>query len=227
LNGGYAYFPGKELIKEGIIMSEKKYMALTFDDGPSDTTSLRVLEKLKKYNAKGSFFLIGNNITPEREYIIREEMAYGCDIENHSLTHSDMRTLDRETIDSEIRETTRRIVAVTGKEPVFFRPPYININDLMFETIPYIFISGYGCEDWVPEVSAEERARRVIEGARDGAVVLLHDMEGNENTVEALDIIIPELQGRGFEFVTIRELFERGGVTPDNAKRIVYTYTDQ
>ena len=169
-------------------MSDKKYIALTFDDGPSDTTSLKVLEKLKKYNAKGSFFLIGNNITPEREYIVREELAYGCDIENHSLTHSDMRTL---------------------------------------ETIPYIFICGFGCEDWVPEVSTEERAKRVIDNARDGEVVLLHDSEGNDNTVDALDIIIPELQSRGFEFVTIRELFERAGVTPENAKRIVYTYTDQ
>ena len=207
-------------------MSEKKYIALTFDDGPSDTTSLKVLEKLKKYNAKGSFFLIGGNITPEREYIVREEIAFGCDIENHSLTHSDMRTLDKETIEAEISETTRRIVNITGKEPVFFRPPYINVNDLMLETIPYIFICGYGCEDWIPEVSAEERARRIIDSARDGEVVLLHDMEGNDNTVDALDIIIPELQSRGFEFVTIRELFDRAGVTPENAKRIVYTYTD-
>ena len=207
-------------------MSEKKYIALTFDDGPSDTTSLKVLEKLKKYNAKGSFFLIGGNITPEREYIVREEIAFGCDIENHSLTHSDMRTLDKETIEAEISETTRRIVNITGKEPVFFRPPYINVNDLMLETIPYIFICGYGCEDWIPEVSAEERARRIIDSARDGEVVLLHDMEGNDNTVDALDIIIPELQSRGFEFVTIRELFDRAGVTSENAKRIVYTYTD-
>lgn len=207
-------------------MNEKKYIALTFDDGPSDTTSLKVLEKLKKYNAKGSFFLIGGNITPEREYIVREEIIFGCDIENHSLTHSDMRTLDKETIEAEISETTRRIVNITGKEPVFFRPPYINVNDLMLETIPYIFICGYGCEDWVPEVSAEERARRIIDSARDGEVVLLHDMEGNDNTVDALDIIIPELQSRGFEFVTIRELFDRAGVTPENAKRIVYTYTD-
>ena len=207
-------------------MSEKKYMALTFDDGPSDTTSLKVLEKLKKYNAKGSFFLIGGNITPEREYIVREEIAYGCDIENHSLTHSDMRTLDKETIEAEITETTRRIVSITGKDPVFFRPPFINVNDLMLDTIPYIFICGYGCEDWVPEVSAEERAKRIIDSARDGEVVLLHDMEGNDNTVDALDIIIPELQSRGFEFVTIRELFDRAGVTPENAKRIVYTYTD-
>ena len=206
-------------------MSDKKYIALTFDDGPSDHTSLKVLEKLKKYDVKASFFLIGNEITSEREEIIRAELEYGCDIENHSLTHSDMRTLDAETIKAEIEETTRRIVAITGKEPMFFRPPYINVNDLMYEVIPYIFICGIACDDWVPEVSAEERARKAIEGARDGALVLLHDMEGNDNTVDALDIIIPELKKQGYEFVTLRQLFERAGITPENAKRDIYTYT--
>ena len=207
-------------------MSDKKIIALTFDDGPSDTTSLKVLSKLKKYGVPGSFFLIGQEITPEREYIIKEELAYGCDIENHSLTHSDMTKLDAGTIRAEIEETTRRIVAVTGREPEFFRPPYILYNDLMFENIPYIFICGLACDDWVPEVTAEQRAQKVLDGARDNMLVLLHDSEGNDNTVDALDIIIPELKSRGFEFVTISELFGRAGIDKSNAKKIVYTCTD-
>ena len=207
-------------------MSDKKIIALTFDDGPSDTTSLKVLSKLKKYGVPGSFFLIGEEITPEREHIIKEELAYGCDIENHSLTHADMRTMDAETIRAEIEETTRRIVAVTGREPEFFRPPFILYNDLMFENIPYIFICGLPCDDWVPEVTAEQRAQKVLDGARDNMLVLLHDREGNDNTVEALDIIIPELKNRGFEFVTISELFKRAGIDKSNAKKIVYTCTD-
>lgn len=207
-------------------MSDKKIIALTFDDGPSDTTSMKVLSKLKKYGVPGSFFLIGQNITPEREYIVREELAYGCDIENHSLTHSDMTKLDGETVRAEIEETSRRIMAITGKEPDFFRPPFILYNDTMFENIPYIFICGLACDDWVPEVTAEERARKVLDGARDNMLVLLHDSEGNDNTVDALDIIIPELKNRGFEFVTLTELFGRAGIDKSNAKKIVYTCTD-
>ena len=207
-------------------MSDKKIIALTFDDGPSDTTSMKVLSKLKKYGVPGSFFLIGQNITPEREYIVKEELAYGCDIGNHSLTHSDMTKLDAETIRAEIEETSRRIMAITGKEPDFFRPPYILYNDTMFENIPYIFICGLACDDWIPEVSAEERAKKVLEGARDNMLVLLHDSEGNDNTVDALDIIIPELRNRGFEFVTLSELFNRAGIDKSNAKKIVYTCTD-
>ena len=206
-------------------MSDKKIIALTFDDGPSDTTSMKVLSKLKEYGVPGSFFLIGQNITPEREYIVKEELAYGCDIENHSLTHSDMTTLDGETVRAEIEETSRRITAITGKEPEFFRPPFILYNDTMFENIPYIFIGGRPCNDWEPDVSAEERARKVLDGARGNMLVLLHDSEGNDNTVEALDIIIPELQKQGYEFVTLRQLFARAGITPENAKRDIYTYT--
>ena len=208
-------------------MSEKKYIALTFDDGPSDTTTKKVLSKLKKYGVKASFFLIGNNMTPEREYLVKEEIAYGCDIQNHSLTHSDMRKMDADTIKAEINETTRKIVALTGKEPTFFRPPYIYVNDTMFDNIPLIFISGYGCNDWIPEESASQRAKMAIDGARDGAVILLHDLEGNDATVEALDTIIPELKNRGYEFVTITDLFNRAGISYENAKKEVYSYTDQ
>lgn len=207
-------------------MNEKKYIALTFDDGPSDTTTRKVLDKLKKYDVIGSFFLIGDYI-PGREDIVKEELDYGCDIQNHSLTHSDMRIFDADTIKAEIDETTRRIVAISGKEPTFFRPPYIYVNDLMMESIPLIFISGYGCDDWVPEVGAAERAKKAIEGAKDGAVVLLHDLEGNDATVEALDTIIPELKRQGYEFVTITELFKRAGINYSNAKKEVYSYTDQ
>ncbi len=204
-----------------------KYIALTFDDGPSDTTTRQVLSKLKKHGVVGSFFLIGQNMTPEREEILREEIAMGCDLQNHSLTHSDMREMSEETIKAEIEETTGRIVSLTGKEPEFFRPPYIYVSDRMFDSIPLIFICGIASDDWIPDTDAAHRARKVIEGARNGAVVLLHDLEGNDATVEALDIIIPELKKQGYQFVTITELFQRAGITAENAKREVYTYTDQ
>ena len=63
--------------------------------------------------------------------------------------------------------------------------------------------------------------------ARDGAVILLHDMEGNEQTVQALDMIIPALKEQGYRFVTISQLFEQSGVTPDAESFIVYSYTKQ
>ena len=120
-----------------------------------------------------------------------------------------MNKMPKEEIAEEIRKTSEKITEITGKEPRFFRPPYIEVNDLMYEVIDMPFICGQGAEDWVPEVSADERARRVLKQAQDGSIVLLHDLLGNVNTVEALKTIIPELKQRGFEFVTVSELFER------------------
>ena len=119
-----------------------------------------------------------------------------------------------EEIRHEIAECSRQITDITGRAPVFFRPPFIALNQQLFDEVPLFFICGSGCEDWVPSVSAEERARRVLENAKDGEIILLHDMLRNENTVEALKIIIPALTERGYTFHTVSGLFRDCGITP-------------
>ena len=91
------------------------------------------------------------------------------------------------------------------------------------------FICGAGCEDWVPEISAAVRAERILAHAEDGQIVLLHDMPGNTNTVEALKTVIPELKKRGFSFVTVRQLFAETGITPVPGRLYsnVYQTTDE
>lgn len=91
----------------------------------------------------------------------------------------------------------------------------------MTENIDLPFICGIHGRDWEPDLPAEERARLVLEKAENGSLVLLHDLEGNTPTVEALDTIIPELKNRGFEFLTVRGIFKKLGVTPK--KGIVYS----
>ena len=206
---------------------DNKIIALTFDDGPSDTTTGQVLDVLERLQAKGTFFLIGDNITTERIPLVERALSLGCEIENHSKTHSDMRALTREQIDSEIKYTTDRITAITGRKPQFFRPPYIYYNDLMYETIDLVFISGYGCEDWEADTSAEHRIERTLAQAEDGAVILLHDFEGNHKTVEALEAIIPALREQGYEFVTVSELFRRKGVNLADQRGILFNVTSQ
>ncbi len=189
-------------------------IALTFDDGPNTTITPQVLDLLEEHNIVASFFLIAQNITPESALQARRAYDMGCTIENHTVTHRDMSAMSPEEIRKEIRGCTEKIVEITGEEPRFFRPPYIALSQTLFDTVELPFICGSGCEDWVPTVSAEERARRVLANAKDGEIVLLHDMIWNDNTVEALKTIIPELKARGFTFCTIRQIFEDCGVTP-------------
>ena len=189
-------------------------IALTFDDGPNTVITPQVLDLLEEYGAMGSFFLIAQNITPESAEVVRRAKAMGCDIENHTLTHPFMDKMSVEEIRKEVDACTEKIVEITGEAPKFFRPPFIAVNREMYDTIDMTFICGMGCEDWVPTVTAEERAERVLANAADGQIVLLHDMQWNQNTVDALKTILPELKKRGYEFVTVSQIFEMKNVTP-------------
>lgn len=196
------------------MMPDKKFVALTFDDGPTVGITDQVLDILQENEVVASFFVIGQQITDETGYLVKRAHDMGCSVENHSRTHRSMPKLSREEIVSEIQYTSDRIEEITGEKPEFFRPPFIDYDRKMYDLIDLGFICGYGCEDWVPSVTAQERIDRVLQVANSGFIVLLHDMKDNYNTVEAIKTIIPELKKQGYEFVTVRELFRRSGVKP-------------
>lgn len=203
-------------------MSEEfKYIALTFDDGPNSTTTNEVIDKLEKYGIVASFFLVGNNIDDESAKAVKRAYDLGCEIDNHSRTHSNMTELSAEEIKAEYDYTDGKVYEITGEHTKFFRPPYIAVHQIMFDNIDVPFIAGIGANDWEDRVTAEMRARMILKQAKDGDIILLHDAEGNSMTVEALDTIIPELQKQGYKFVTVTELFRAKGIKPDMEK--VYT----
>lgn len=204
-------------------MNGKKCIALTFDDGPDREITPQVLDLLDRYGAKGTFFLIGNNITPQTAHLVRRERDEGHEIACHSLTHSDMTRFTARRIASEVNETCRRIRGISGKMPRFFRPPYIAYNELMFRTVPMAFICGLGCDDWDSSVTAEQRVSTVLGQASDGVMILLHDQQNNHKTVTALETIIPELISRGYELVTLSELFAVHGIEPRADIPIIYS----
>lgn len=199
-------------------MDTEKIIALTFDDGPNTVTTPRVLDIIEKRGVPASFFVCGNNITPESGTVMKRAVMLGCEIHNHSRTHSDMTGMSPEDIRAEIDFTSDKIEETVGIRPRFFRPPYIAVNEKMHESIDLTFICGLGAEDWLEEVSAEDRYNRIISQAADGLVILLHDSvidsRCNDKTVEAVDMIIPELQRQGYKFVTVSELFEIKNVIP-------------
>lgn len=206
----------KEVEADSITTS--KLIALSFDDGPNTTTTVQMLDMLEKHGVKGSFYVIGKNINDSSAVVMKRAFNMGCDIQNHSFTHKAMNTLSAEEIKEEIATTSALIVGHVGVEPTFFRPPYIANNQLMYDNIDLTFISGIGVEDWVPTVTAEERAKRMLDIAADGVIYLLHDFVGNDATVQALDIAIPQLKEQGYQFVTVPELFKAKNITPERNK---------
>ena len=207
--------------EETEMSEEVKYIALTFDDGPNFTTTNEVIDKLEKYGIVASFFLIGNNIDDESAKAVKRAYDLGCEIDNHSRTHSNMTELSAEEIKAEYDYTDGKVYEITGEHTKFFRPPYIAVHQIVFDNVDVPFIAGIGANDWEDRVTAEMRARMILKQAKDGDIILLHDAEGNYMTVEALDTIIPELQKQGYKFVTVTELFKAKGIEPDMEK--VYT----
>lgn len=190
----------------------KPMIAITFDDGPNTTTTVQILDILEEHEVRASFFVIGNNINDSSAKVMKRAYDMGCEIANHSQTHSSMNTMTAEDIKAEIEYTSSKVEEITGEAPRFFRPPYIAVNNTMYEAIDMPFICGYGCNDWENNVTAEMRSESVLKQACDGAIILLHDFYGNSQTVEALKTIIPALKEQGYQFVTVTELFNAKGV---------------
>lgn len=201
----------------------QKLIALTFDDGPNDITTPKVLDILEEHNIPASFFVIGQFINDETAKQMTRAISLGCEIQNHSFTHAFMTKLSAEEIAEEIRKTDELIVKYTGTKPWMFRPPYIDHNETMHQTIGHTFICGVGCDDWVPECTAQQRYDVMKAQAKDGAMFLLHDLVGNDNTVEALKMIIPELKAQGYTFVTATQLFEKKGIKPEPKNGKIYS----
>lgn len=195
-----------------------KYLCLSFDDGPNnipgDNTMSDMLDILEKYKVPASFFLIGNKITEENKKVILRAVALGCDIQNHSWTHSFMGQMTADQIRQEFKKCDDAITAITGLRPSFFRPPYISLSQTVYDNIKLPFICGCGCNDWEPDKDADYRYEHMKQAAQNGTIFLLHVMEGNKATLEACNRIIPELKEQGYEFVNLPDLFEKCGVDP-------------
>ena len=206
-------------------MSTPKYCALTFDDGPSDTTKF-ILDILKFYNCTASFFVIGDRIkTDDQKETMRKAVAQGCTIENHSYTHGRLSEMSDDEILSEFNKTQEIIYDVVGEYPQFFRAPGLNDKGRLYDVVPLPFAGGScGSADWNSRLgdvtsNIDERIKGVLSVVSDGHIILMHDCGGNYLTAATLRYIIPLLKEEGYEFVNLRELFRIKGVDPKSLSR--------
>ena len=195
-----------------------KFVALSFDDGPSLTT-MQMLDVMERNDARGSFFIIGSRITDKTEASMHRAVKMGCDVENHSLTHRHMPQFSAEEQREEAARTTALIEQYVGRTPQLFRAPYLDADSVTHAVVPQIFIGGLGPSDWNKDVSVEQRIEGYLKAAEDGVIFLMHDFEGNGATAEALEVILPRLKEEGYGFVTVAELFAVKGVTPQKGIR--------
>jgi peptidoglycan-N-acetylglucosamine deacetylase len=177
-------------------------VALTFDDGPSRTQTPAILETLDRLGAHATFFEEGRHVRG-REALMRQILALGDEIGNHSFHHP------VDPGEGELAATQAAIRAATGFTPCLFRPPYGELNGAeeaaaRANGLEMVFWTLDSEDDTHPGVGPIRA--RVVRRTKPGSIVLLHDGGHHPQTVEAIAGIVEGLKRRGFRLVTVTEL---------------------
>ncbi|MER6711307.1 polysaccharide deacetylase family protein [Streptomyces sp. NPDC000877] len=178
-------------------------VALTFDDGPSAAYTATLLTYLARYDARATFFTVGQNVVAHPE-LVRAEARAGNEVGNHSLNHPDLTKLSRRQVAYQLNRTSAAIKAATGKAPTLFRPPYGAVNSTVRQATrlsPVLWTLD--TEDW-KYPNASKVAQAVISKVKRNDVVLMHDI--HPTSVAAVPEILRTLTARGYHFVTVSHL---------------------
>ena len=198
--------PASQEVSTGNIAGEEdvaKKIALTFDDGPHPRYTEQLLDGLKERNVVATFFVTGEN-AQNYPNIIRREQEEGHLIGNHTYSHIQLTSGNRETFREELVKTNEILENITGEKVSFVRPPY-GSWDKSFEKELNMFPVLWNIDplDWCSH-NAECIAAKVVENAGDGDIILMHDYY--DTSVTAALEVVDVLQKRGFQFVTVEEI---------------------
>ena len=198
------YLKGEDLEKynEYIKKRSRKAVALTFDDGPNPNTTPVALELLKKYNAKATFFMVGQAVAGN-ENIIKQVVAEGHQIGNHSWSHPLLTKISLEQAKSQINDTTEALKKASGQDVHIMRPPYGGINSTIQAAVDQSFILwDIDTLDWKNRNTAS--IMKEVRKTQPGSIILMHDV--HQTSIDALPTVLQYLTEQGFELVTIDEL---------------------
>ncbi len=187
------------------IKAEKKMIALTFDDGPNGKVTQKILDILDKNKAKATFFMLGSRAL-DNPSMVKKVAEAGHQIGTHTHDHKSLIRLTPDEMLAEVEKSKWAINESGGGIPTLLRPPYGNTDDVVRETIHMPMINwSVDTLDWKTK-NAKAVYKHLTEDVKDGDIVLMHDLYGT--TADALQKALPKLRERGFQFVTIDELFQ-------------------
>lgn len=205
----------KEIPASGIADPGKPMVALTFDDGPHPKYTTEIVEALKKNDARATFFVLGSR-AEEYKSTINTIVENGNEIGNHTYSHRELTRLKKPEIKSEIKKTSDILEAITGKVPFLTRPTYgsVNENVKICAGSPLILWS-VDTLDWKSR-DKEKIVHRTLSMVKDGDIILMHDIY--KSTADAAKVVISELRARGYQLVTISQLYQARDISLENGK---------
>lgn len=191
-----------------IVNENGPVIALTFDDGPYPKVTGHILNVLEKNGVCATFFVLGSRIEGHEDMLTRMD-ELGCEIGNHSFSHADLTRLSKADCQRELSDTDAEIRRVTGHEASVVRPPYGYYNKTVMSAAGRpLILWTVDTNDWRGKAPGEI-ADYVIQQAKEGSVILMHDQQ--TQTADAMEMIIPTLIEEGFRFVTVSELIRLTG----------------
>ena len=205
------FYVGEEGEITRAVYGDKPMVALTFDDGPSKYTE-QILDVLKEYNAKATFFINGEDVESYKNAVVREHNE-GHVIGNHTQNHKTLTKLSVKDIHEQLKQTDDIVYDLCGVKTKYLRPPGGAVNDKVKGAVNMPMINwSVDTRDWDHD-NADKTLREVKKSTNDGSIVLMHDRM--KSTAQAVKDIVPELIGRGYQLVTIEEMsLLRGGTQP-------------
>jgi len=193
----------------------RKYIALTFDDGPHPEYTETLLQYLEELDIKATFFLVGYAIDKSPE-IVNKIKEGGHEIGNHTYGHKDLRRLGWEDIVNQIDYTNNQIFELTGERPNLVRAPYGShdqrVVDISRELEMSLIFWNVDPADWNYR-DIDSITQNIFDNTEDGSIILLHDLF--ETTVESVKYFVPTMIENGYEFVTVSELVEKNGAVKE------------
>lgn len=193
------------------IAQEERYIALTFDDGPKQGTTDRLLDGLRERGAKATFFLIGSGIEGNED-LIRRMQAEGHQVGNHTWSHVSLKGASQETLIREVGQTQELLEKILGEGDYWLRPPYGLVTPGAEAHIDVPMVKwSVDPRDWESR-NTPKVVQAVLSAAKPNSIVLLHDIY--PSSVDAALQIVDTLQKEGYVFVTVEELLELNGVEP-------------
>ena len=200
-------FRGK-IIHGGGVTANNKVIALTFDDGPWPETTAAAMNLLKQFGGKGTFFVVGNLVGHYPD-LVKRMIAEGHEVANHTWSHRTSYSSPAIAA-REIDNTSATIARYTGFGTRIYRPPGGILNNGL---VNYARNKGYAILMWSTDTmdwrsrQPEAIRQRVLRSLKPGGIVLMHDGGGPRwATIKALAKLLPELQAKGYRFVTVSEL---------------------
>lgn len=201
---------GNELFPvSGPVDASKPMIAFTFDDGPYYSVDKRILDTLQAYGGRATFFIVGSRVNDYKDTLKRIHDS-GSEIGNHTYNHKNLEQIPPEEVASQIEMTNDAVEAVTGFRPKLVRVPYGAFKGQVPGLVSYPMIQwNIDTQDWSSK-DKDAIAASVLSQAKDGSIILMHDLYSS--TAEAFETVIPLLAAQGYQFVTVSEMYAAKGM---------------